>query len=83
MLLTHPFSLSQATFASKIEKDNGNLRVTREIDGGLETIKVKLPCIVSADLRYGFCVQPLKHPSKTTLSLLGKDDMAFFGIICF
>eukprot|EP00795_Rhopilema_esculentum_P016846 gene16846-8319_t len=42
---------SQATFASKIEKDNGYLRVTREIDGGLETIKVKLPCVVSADLR--------------------------------
>ncbi|XP_037072749.1 LOW QUALITY PROTEIN: electron transfer flavoprotein subunit beta-like [Pollicipes pollicipes] len=41
----------QATFASKIEKDNGNLTVTREIDGGLETIKVRVPAVISADLR--------------------------------
>ncbi|XP_068237631.1 electron transfer flavoprotein subunit beta [Palaemon carinicauda] len=41
----------QATFASKIEKKNGDLEVVREIDGGLETITVKLPAVVSADLR--------------------------------
>ncbi|GIY66127.1 electron transfer flavoprotein subunit beta [Caerostris darwini] len=41
----------QATFASKIEKDDGNLKVMREIDGGLENISVKLPAVVSADLR--------------------------------
>jgi len=42
----------QATFASKIEKDGDkHLKVTREIDGGLETIKVKLPAVVTADLR--------------------------------
>ncbi|XP_042882132.1 electron transfer flavoprotein subunit beta-like [Penaeus japonicus] len=41
----------QATFASEIKKTNGELEVTREIDGGLETIKVKLPAVVSADLR--------------------------------
>ncbi|MEX2628517.1 MAG: electron transfer flavoprotein subunit beta/FixA family protein [Tistlia sp.] len=42
---------SQATYASKIEKADGELKVTREIDGGLETITVKLPAIVTADLR--------------------------------
>ncbi|SME91560.1 electron transfer flavoprotein beta subunit [Tistlia consotensis] len=42
---------SQATYASKIQKADGELTVTREIDGGLETIKVKLPAIVTADLR--------------------------------
>ena len=42
---------SQATFASKIAIGDGSLSVTREIDGGLETIKVKLPAIVTADLR--------------------------------
>ena len=42
---------SQATFASKIVIGEGALHVTREVDGGLETIKVKLPAIVSADLR--------------------------------
>jgi electron transfer flavoprotein beta subunit len=41
----------QATFASKIELGDGNALVTREIDGGLQVIKVKLPCIVSVDLR--------------------------------
>jgi len=41
----------QATFASKIEVADGKLTVTREIDGGLETVKVKLPAVVSADLR--------------------------------
>jgi len=42
---------SQATFASKIEKGDGVLTVTREIDGGLETLEIKLPAIVTADLR--------------------------------
>lgn len=41
----------QATFASKIEKNDGSLKVKREIDGGLEDIIVKLPAVVSADLR--------------------------------
>jgi len=41
----------QATFASKVEKTNGEVTVLREIDGGLETIKVKLPAVISADLR--------------------------------
>lgn len=41
----------QATFASKVEKSDSELTVLREIDGGLETIKVKLPAVVSADLR--------------------------------
>jgi len=41
----------QATFASKIEKTDSGLTVTREIDGGLETIKVTIPAVISADLR--------------------------------
>lgn len=41
----------QATFASKIDVKDGNMTVAREIDGGLETIKVKLPSVISADLR--------------------------------
>jgi len=41
----------QATFVSKIEKENDSLKITREIDGGLETIRVKLPAVISADLR--------------------------------
>jgi electron transfer flavoprotein beta subunit len=41
----------QATFASKLEKDGDNIKVTREIDGGLETLSLKLPCIITTDLR--------------------------------
>ena len=42
---------SQATFASKIELGEGRAKVTREVDGGLQAIDVKLPAIVTADLR--------------------------------
>mgnify|MGYP001248847390 CR=1 FL=1 len=42
---------SQATFASKVEKNGDDLNVTREIDGGLETIKISLPSIITTDLR--------------------------------
>ncbi len=42
---------SQGTFASKIAIDGQTLAVTREVDGGLETIKLKMPAIVTTDLR--------------------------------
>jgi electron transfer flavoprotein beta subunit len=41
----------QATFASKVEAADGGLEVTREVDAGLEKIAVKLPAVVSVDLR--------------------------------
>ena len=41
----------QGTFASRISVLDGELEVTREIDGGLETVALKLPAIVTADLR--------------------------------
>ena len=41
----------QGTFASKIERQDSELKVTREIDGGLETLTLKLPAVVTADLR--------------------------------
>lgn len=41
----------QATYASKIEVHGEYLEVTREIDGGLETLRVQLPAVVSTDLR--------------------------------
>ena len=42
---------SQATFASKVEIDGDNAVVTREVDGGLQTIKVSMPTVVTVDLR--------------------------------
>jgi len=41
----------QAVFASKVELSEGSAKVTREIDGGLETLEVKTPAIITTDLR--------------------------------
>jgi electron transfer flavoprotein beta subunit len=41
----------QAVFASKVELGAASARVTREIDGGLETVEVKLPAVITSDLR--------------------------------
>ena len=44
--------IPQATFASELKKNDDNtLDVTREVDGGLETVKVNIPCVVTTDLR--------------------------------
>jgi electron transfer flavoprotein beta subunit len=50
----------QATFASKIEIAEGKATVTREIDGGLETLEIALPAVITTDLR-------LNEPRYTTL----------------
>jgi electron transfer flavoprotein beta subunit len=42
---------SQGTFASKVELADGSAKVTREVDGGLQVVDVKLPAIVTTDLR--------------------------------
>jgi electron transfer flavoprotein beta subunit len=41
----------QATFASKVEVDGATVKVTREVDGGLQTLELDLPAVVTADLR--------------------------------
>jgi electron transfer flavoprotein beta subunit len=41
----------QGTFASKLTLDGDTLMVTREVDGGLQTVKLKMPAIVTTDLR--------------------------------
>jgi electron transfer flavoprotein beta subunit len=43
--------LPQGTFASKVEVADGHAVVTREVDGGLETVKLRLPAVVTTDLR--------------------------------
>jgi electron transfer flavoprotein beta subunit len=43
--------LPQATFASKVEVADGHAIVTREVDGGLETLKIRLPAVITTDLR--------------------------------
>ena len=43
--------LPQATFASKVEVADGKAKVTREVDGGMETVELNLPAVITADLR--------------------------------
>jgi len=43
--------MPQATFASKVELDGDSIKVTREVDAGLESIKVKTPAVLTTDLR--------------------------------
>jgi len=43
--------MPQATFASEVKAEDGKLVVTREIDGGLQTISVTLPAVITTDLR--------------------------------
>jgi electron transfer flavoprotein beta subunit len=50
-MLAALLGLPQATFASKVVVEAGKATVTREIDGGLETIEVDLPAVITADLR--------------------------------
>ncbi|AKJ28603.1 electron transfer flavoprotein subunit beta/FixA family protein [Caldimonas brevitalea] len=50
-MLAALLDLPQATFASKVEVADGYATVTREVDGGLETIKLKLPAVITTDLR--------------------------------
>ena len=50
-MLAAQLGWSQATFASAVVVEDGSANVTREVDGGLQTIKVNLPAVISADLR--------------------------------
>ena len=57
---------AQATFASKLKLVGDKAQVTREVDGGLDTISVKLPAVVTTDLR-------LNEPRYVTLPNIMKD----------
>ena len=50
-MLAALLNCSQATFASKVKVSGNALEVTREVDGGLETLSVNLPAVVTTDLR--------------------------------
>ncbi len=71
----------QATFASKVELNEQEVVVTREIDGGLETVALKLPAVISTDLRLNeprFVKLPnLMAAKKKTLEKQSIDD---FGV---
>jgi electron transfer flavoprotein beta subunit len=50
-MLAALLNLPQGTFASKVEVADGSVSVTREVDGGLETVKLSIPAIITTDLR--------------------------------
>ncbi len=66
--------LPQATFASKVEVADGHASVTREVDGGLETLKIKLPAIITTDLR-------LNEPRYVTLPNIMKAKKKTMDIV--
>ena len=72
---------SQATFASEVELGDGKAKVTREVDGGLQVIEVKLPAVVSVDLRLN---QPryasLPNIMKAKKKPLDEKSAADFGV---
>jgi electron transfer flavoprotein beta subunit len=71
----------QATACSKLEPGNGEATITREIDGGLQTLKVKMPLIVTTDLRLN---QPryasLPNIMKAKKKLLDEKTAADYGV---
>jgi electron transfer flavoprotein beta subunit len=50
-MLSALLNWSQATFASAVKIDGDTAKVTREVDGGLQTISVKMPTVITVDLR--------------------------------
>ncbi len=71
--------LPQATFANKVVIEGGHALVTREIDGGMETIKVSLPAVITADLRLNeprYVTLPnIMKAKKKTLEVLKPADL--------
>ena len=71
--------LPQATFASKIEVADGHAIVTREVDGGLETLKIRLPAVITTDLRLNeprYVTLPnIMKAKKKTLEVLKPADL--------
>ena len=71
----------QATFASKLELNGSTAKVTREVDGGLETIDVNMPAVVTVDLRLN---EPryasLPNVMKAKRKPLDKKELADLGL---
>jgi electron transfer flavoprotein beta subunit len=69
----------QATFASKLKIEGQKAQVTREVDGGLETISIKLPAVVTTDLRLNeprYVTLPnIMKAQKKTLEVLKPDAL--------
>ena len=71
--------LPQATFANKVEIADGRAQVTREIDGGLETLSLSLPAVITTDLRLNeprYVTLPnIMKAKKKPLDILKPEDL--------
>ena len=71
--------LPQATFASKVEVADGKATVTREVDGGLETLSITLPAVITTDLRLNeprYVTLPnIMKAKKKTLEIVKPEDL--------
>ena len=78
-MLAALLSWPQATFASKVKIAAGKAQVTREVDGGLETVSIKLPAVVTTDLRLNeprYVTLPnIMKAKKKTLEVLKPDAL--------
>ena len=89
-MLAGLLDVAQATYASRVELDGETARVTREIDTGLEVIEIKLPAVLSADLRLNEpryvklpdIMKAKKKPIDTTdAQALGVERLAFLKVL--
>jgi len=71
--------MSQGTFASVVKVEDGKLEVTREVDGGLQTISIKTPAVVTTDLRLNeprYASLPnIMKAKKKPLDVFSADDL--------
>jgi electron transfer flavoprotein beta subunit len=78
-MLAALMDLPQATFASKVKYADGALHVTREVDGGLETISLTLPAVITTDLRLNeprYVTLPnIMKAKKKTLEIMRPEDL--------
>ena len=79
-MLAALLNLPQATFASKVTISNGQASVTREVDGGLETVTVSLPAVITTDLRLNeprYVTLPnIMKAKKKQLDIVKPNDLA-------
>ncbi|MEY4120329.1 MAG: hypothetical protein RLZZ472_719, partial [Pseudomonadota bacterium] len=79
-MLAALLNVSQATFASKVQLADGKAIVTREVDGGLETISINLPAVITTDLRLNeprYVTLPnIMKAKKKPLDILKPEDLS-------
>jgi electron transfer flavoprotein beta subunit len=72
-------NLPQATFASKVEIVDGKANVTREVDGGLETLSISMPAVITTDLRLNeprYVTLPnIMKAKKKTMDIFKPEDL--------